>query len=294
MTGPREGVALALNQVRALGARRPWRARPRVLDVTRGMVRVERDGSLGRRAPGVAVLATWSPQPRLSRSVIGLVHALCAADYEVVLVRAGDVEPALAGLQSLPSEVAVLRRPNVGYDFGSWATALDVMPDLVSAPRLLLVNDSLAGPFASIAALLSDLETSTADVWGVTDSLQGGHHLQSYALGFTGGVMRRPELQAFWTDIRIEPNKREIIRRYELGLGRLVRRTGMSFQAAFPHSEVLDRPSNPVVFGWRRLLDLGFPFVKREVLAKPDITPDAADAPKEVLSRFGAHVEDWL
>lgn len=294
MTELRGRAILALNQVRALGARRPWRPRPRVLDLTRDMVRVERGCRLGRPAPKAAVLATWSPRPCLSRSVAALVHELHAADYRVVLVRAGDVGAEISGLERLPPEVTLIRRPNLGYDFGSWATALDLFPDLASARRLLLMNDSLAGPFASLAPLLSDLETSTAAVWGLTDSVQRGHHLQSYALGFSEGVMNRSELRAFWADIRLEPNKSEVVRRYELGLAKLLHKHTLSIEAAFPHSKVLVGRSNPVVFGWRRLLDLGFPFVKRELLTKPTITPDAADAPREILRRFEVRVEDWL
>ena len=166
----------------------------RVLEANGSAVRVEGEddlasvGSLER----VAVLAHWATTARLSRSVTTTVSALAGAGYRVVIVSTSDDPAPLDWPDDRPNGVTVIRRPNLGYDFGSWATALDRYPVILEAQRVLLVNDSLAGPFATIEHLLARFHASSADAWAVTDTSQFGYHLQSYILGFPGHTLREP------------------------------------------------------------------------------------------------------
>jgi hypothetical protein len=48
-----------------------------------------------------------------------------------------------------------------------------------------------------------------------------------------------------------------------------------------------------VIIGWRRLLELGFPFLKREILRDPAVAPDGEEAPAVVAEVFGVDVADW-
>ena len=153
----------------------------------------------------VAVLAHWSGSPRLTQ----------VRDDDGDGARRGGIPrrrrqhvrvvgaARLAGIDR-PTGLTVLRRPNIGYDFGSWATAIDRYPVIAEARRVLLLNDSLVGPFATIEPLLAKFHASAADVWAVTDTAQFEYHLQSYVLGFAGQTLREPPLQAFWRDIRVE------------------------------------------------------------------------------------------
>ena len=112
-----------------------------------------------------------------------------------VLVSTAEGGSPLDWVDGRPSGVTVLRRPNLGYDFGSWATALDLLPAIRRAPHVLLVNDSLVGPFAPIDHLLDRFHRSHADVWAHDRHEQLGHHLQSYCLGFREGCLDQPELR---------------------------------------------------------------------------------------------------
>ena len=136
----------------------------------------------------LAVMAHWDPASRVSRSVRSLVDALGQAGYWTVVVSTAPGSAHLDWVDGRPAGVTIVRRPNLGYDFGSWATALDLFPTIRTAPAVLLVNDSLAGPFAPIDHLLERFHRSHADVWAMTDTSQLGQHLQSYCLGFRGDV----------------------------------------------------------------------------------------------------------
>jgi lipopolysaccharide biosynthesis protein len=276
--------------------RRPVGEGPLVLDVQRSAVRVEGDDPIAMAAvtARVAVVAHWSIDRQVGRSTSELIRSLLGHGYQVVLVSAAEGDEPLAWPDSCPSQVSVLRRPNIGYDFGSWATALDRYPAIAASPCVLFLNDSLVGPFQPFDQLLERFHDSAADVWGLTDTSQYRHHLQSYCLGFRGGVLREAPLAAFWRGIRQERSRDDVIWRYEIGLSRLLDHERFVAEAAIPYRRVVRDGQNPTILGWRRLLDEGFPFVKRQLLREPHVAADATRVPEELRRRFGVDVEDWL
>jgi lipopolysaccharide biosynthesis protein len=269
--------------------------RPRVLDEVAGQVRYEHGSAVEFGRPNrAAVLVHWSPTPTLSRSVTTLAGELSAAGYRPVLVSACESAEPLEWRGRRPADAIVLRKPNVGYDFGSWAVALHELPALAEAERVILTNDSMVGPFSSLADVMARFEASTADVFGLTDTRQYFRHLQSYFLGFTHGVLRDAPLDRFFADVRSEPTKWDVIDRYELGLNRLLRREGYGITSGFHADDVVPTGENPVIKGWWRLLERGFPFVKREILRNPEVAPRAEWVSREVAAVFGERVEDWI
>jgi lipopolysaccharide biosynthesis protein len=277
---------------RSLRARRG----PRVLEAQRAEVHVEGDERRGAAEwpERVAIIAHWAPTARVDRSASELTRAIVRNGYEVVFVSASDSAEPLEWSSERPDRVTVLRRPNVGYDFGSWATALDRYPTIAGSGQVLLVNDSLAGPFAQIDHVLEQFDRTAADVWGLTDSTQITHHLQSYCLGFQRGVLAEAPIARFWRDVRVEASRDAVIVRNEIGLSEMLRREHFVTEAAFAHWRVVSEGMNPTINGWRRLLDLGFPFVKRQLLREPNVAPDAREVPAELQRRFGVTVEEWM
>lgn len=270
-------------------------SRPRVLDEVAGQVRYEHGSAVEFGRPThAAVLVHWAPTPILSRSVTTLASELSAAGYRPVLVSACESPEPLEWHGRRPADAIVLRKPNVGYDFGSWAVALHELPALAEAERVILTNDSMVGPFGAFDGVIARFESSAADVFGLTDTRQYFRHLQSYFLGFTNGVLGDAPLAKFFADVRAEQTKWDVIHRYELGLNRLLRREGYGITAGFRADDVVPAGENPVIKGWWRLLERGFPFVKKEVLRHPEVAPRAEWVSREVAAVFGERVEDWI
>jgi hypothetical protein len=269
---------------------------PRVLDANGTAVRIEGEDlfHIPRRNDRVAILAHWARTSGLNRSVTTLVSALADAGYQILLVSTSEDADPLRWPDARPDDVTVIRRPNLGYDFGSWATAIDRFPRLLDADRILFLNDSLAGPFASIDRLLSRFHDSTADAWAVTDTSQFGHHLQSYCFGFPGRSLREAPLRRFWSDIRVERTKDDVIWRNEIGLSSLLRRERFAWDVAIPYQRVVPDGKNPTIIGWLALLDRGWPFVKRELLRRPEVAPDGGQVRAELRRRFGVDADEWL
>ena len=246
--------------------------------------------------PGsVALLVHWSATPLVSRSVSRSIAEFVAAGYQVAFCSAAEVPQPLDWPHGLPDGVSVYRRPNVGYDFGSWAAMLAAHPGLSAAGRVVLANDSLVGPFATIAPILGRFDAAECDVWGLIGTNQDGEHLQSHFVGYRDGALQHPAVHDFWQGVRLQRTKLAIIRRYEIGLAPVLRRAGLRVSAGFPWELVVQPRQNPTIFGWRRLLQWGFPWVKRELVLRPHPqVPDAPDVRQVVLDRFGQDVLAWL
>ena len=272
-------------------ARRTWvdRNRPRVLDVAPGLVHEsgpvrERDWAPQR----VAVMAHWSTRSEPSRSVVTMLRELQAGGYDTVLVSAAEVPGKLGrvctwapGQPVMPEVTTVLRRANVGYDFGSWGAVLQAFRGIRRAHRVVLVNDSLIGPFSPLSPLLADFEASSTPVWGLSGSLQHRPHIQSFFVGYRDGVLDSATLRAFWADIRVESRKAKVVRYYELGLSEALDEAGIAWRTMF--SPDPRRRGNPTLTSGGQLVDERFPFVKANASAYGSELPTrvGADEPAD-------------
>ena len=266
-----------------------------MLDVVRGAVRVEHGAGSDVAATGKAALvAQFSTVPAVSRSLLALVTQLADGGYRCIVSSTCESPEPLAWPGRLPDGTVVLRRPNLGYDFGSWTVALAEFPQVAALDHVLLTNDSMVGPFAPIAPLLADFERSPTDVWSLTDSYQLGRHMQSFFVGFNGGVLAERPLRTFFRRVRVEPEKMEVVRRYELGLTETCLRGAYSMTTMFRSQDLGIGAENPTLAGWQRLLLAGFPFVKRTLVNDPSTAPGAEDAARVVRARFGVELSEWL
>ena len=282
--------------------RRGWadRHRPRVLDVAPGLNH-ESGPVLGREwAPDrVAVMAHWSTVVEPSRSVVTLLQELDAAGFETVLVSAAEAPGSIGrictwapGEPAMPERTTVLRRANAGYDFGSWACALASFPGITAASRVLLVNDSLIGPFGPITDLLDGFECTGSLAWGALSANYPHPHLQSFLLGFKDQILRTAPVSGFWSDVRVESGKNKVIRYGELELSELLSEAGVGWQAAIVPPNTFEL--NPAVHAPRALIRRGFPFLKSGVVNGLQSEDQWDGLVAEVMSVHGVDLASWL
>lgn len=252
---------------------------------------VHGDPAAADRSPRVAVVAHFDPASRFGPSLTGVAHALVEVGFLPVVVTTSPEPPDPRGL---PPSTVVVARPNRGYDFGSWTAGLRLLPTARCAAEVVLANDSMVGPFAPLDDLMGRAAASGADVWAATSSLQIAPHLQSYLLRFAPGVLDRPELVGFFDGIRHLDNKVAIVRRYELGLTRVIRRAGLRSAAGFPAGTLGAGRANPTTAAWRELMAAGYPFFKRTLLHDPRVRVERAVLAEAVRGIFGADLEQFL
>lgn len=219
------------------------------------------------------------------------LQALRNAGLDIVFVsNAPRLQPeAMAAIAPLCR--AVVRRRNVGLDFGAWRDCWLALAGRAGLETLVLANDSVYGPIHPLAPLIARADPTQADVWGATDNWEGRPHLQSYFLVIHARALRHPAFDAFWRGVRPVGSKRWIVNRYEIGLTRALEAAGLRCAALFPYRALAEqvaaadpaddhgravaamvrggRPLNPTHFFWDRLIaDAGFPFLKRDLLTR--------------------------
>jgi len=162
----------------------------------------------------------------------------------------------------------VIVKENIGYDFGAWATGIAYMNKEVNKYRtLLLCNDSVYAPLFPLNEMF-DRMNNRYDFWGITDSLEVHHHLQSYFMVFDKKVFTALLFKNIWNTYKVYKIKRNIILNYEIGLSQKLLKNGFSMGAYCSYSELnLSRVRNSSHYKWKELIEkFRCPMIKVELL----------------------------
>jgi hypothetical protein len=184
-----------------------------------------------------------------------------------------------------------IRRANVGRDFGAWRDAAAIALQRFGTPQeLLLTNDSVLGPFLPLAPLVDAWRAGGDGFFGLTESLGGGAHLQSYAL-LGRGEKAVGEMLGHLAGLKDTRSKWQLVQRGEIGLTQRMLRAGVPCWALFGQeslaafadaptrariapryssAEAFARvPFNPCHHLWRELVKgMGYPYLKTELIRR--------------------------
>jgi hypothetical protein len=243
----------------------------------------------------VCLLAAYQRGSTLAPALVWLATQYLALGHRVVLVlNTDEVARPLQIDDAFAARFAgILVRQNTGYDFGAWAHAHALLRDRLDPRKLVLANDSVVGPLDETAFdhLWDRIESSTADLVGLTESLRPLRHLQSYCLVFGREAWLGGHVSRFLDDVLAFDDKGLVIAIYESRLTRRLQHAGLRCEAVYPSLSRDPVAFNDTIDRWRELLDQGFPFVKASVLREePDAVlahaaVQAAPAPvREILA----------
>jgi len=226
----------------------------------------------------VCLFAHFSPKGSISAYVYTYLDALSDLNFDIVFISNSAVlEQDQIRLQKNP-RISIKERENKGNDFGAWQWA--VQNNLIPADtdQLLLTNDSNFGPITDLREIMDVMSAKPGlDFWGLTESYQGGQHLQSFFVllsrkAFLSEAFKR----VFSQDFNNFP-KKSIIERGEIFLTTELAREGLTWEAFVPYPE-LDPDMdplflhNPTHYYYHQLITrYKYPFVKKElVLQNPE------------------------
>lgn len=222
-------------------------------------------GNLARRR--ICLFVSYSPDYSLKPHVRFHLQALKAAGFDLVYILIVDAFANRRLFAPVDFLSGMIVRRNAGFDFGAWADAFRVLPTAWNAERVVLVNDSIFGPIGDFGHFTQRLLAESADLVGLTESLEVQPHLQSYFLMLQHGGLRRREPRAFWESLENLQDKRAAVLRYETKLLGMYRQWGLRGAALFSWQPQGSGPhANPTLTQWRALLRRGFPYIKAQLL----------------------------
>ena len=261
----------------------------------------------------VALYVHYSASGRISPMVLRQLAAYRQAGFAIVFISMAEAIPAADWAAAAVDCALLVQRRNFALDFGAWH---DLAPEVARrwprAPELLLANDSVLGPIRPMAPVLAALRDGGEGLFGMTESRQGGVHLQSYLL-VARGQTAVADLMAFLRDLRLSVSKWLVVRRGELALARHMAARGHRVAALFGYRRLVaatladpveraylaglhprlaadlavaarqlwNWPLNPTSHFWQAIVRRkGFPFLKTELIRRnPGRLPGVAGWP---------------
>ncbi|MBV9860670.1 MAG: tetratricopeptide repeat protein [Alphaproteobacteria bacterium] len=234
----------------------------------------------------VAVYAVYLPNGRFRAYHRRVLAALREAGYTIVLVNSTFAGAGKLAAEARESAEMVMVRMGAGRDFASWMTALaHIGPALEHVDHLLLLNDSLIGPFADFTSLIASLEADPADFKGLTESFEREYHLQSSLLMLSRDALFSGAFLGFFGNFEPPASRDLTVSAGELGLSMAMTAARVVTRAMHPYPALVQRRRQELSkrLEWAqtlpaRLTETGIIRVMRP----------------EVASRFSAFLTAWL
>jgi hypothetical protein len=204
-----------------------------------GFLRIEPGVRAGDGADRIALYVHYSATGQISEMVRCQLRTLGAEGFSIVFISMAERIPD-ADWQSVRQLAAlVVQRPNFGLDFGAWRDLLPEVRRRWSVPQeLLLANDSVLGPIHQLAPAIAAMRTGGDGLFGLTESLQGGAHLQSYML-LASGREAVKDLMHFLQTLKVSHSKWLLVRMGEVRLSRWMRGRGHRVAAVFGYDRLV-------------------------------------------------------
>ncbi|MBK1656938.1 hypothetical protein [Paracraurococcus ruber] len=256
LTSERPGVRRALHGYSTAGTwrRLAWRVGQVLLEVAgalprdalrqrRGappLIRLAEGADPRPGAAAVALYVHYSGSGQVSEMVRRQLEALAEAGFAVVFVTMAPTVPEPDWQAARRHCALVVQRRNFARDFGAWQDlAGEARRRWPGATEWLLANDSVLGPILPFGPVLAALRAGGAGLFGLTESIQGGPHLQSYFL-LARGAAAVADLQEFLLGMRMSHSKWLVVNRGELRLARWMRDRGHRVAALFGYRRLVE------------------------------------------------------
>ena len=286
-----------------------------VLRSAKSKVCIRQDGKAAQATAGrrIAFFVHHSVSGAISALVIGQLRVYRELNFDVVFISNSAKVESEDWARASEHCWKMMRRENAGLDFGAWRDAAEwLLSDVEPPEELLLANDSVLGPLQPLDPLVQHARAQTHGLVGLTESWQGGVHLQSYFL-LALGRRATSDVIKFLKLLRLSSSKWVLVQRGEFGLTRYMARRDHRVMALFGYLDTLQAvlksmeerdyirslmpakfsngddpekmysilvrwPLNPTVHLWRGLLNTRkFPFIKASVLrTRPSPVPQVS------------------
>jgi hypothetical protein len=183
---------------------------------------------------GVALLSVFRDEHRIRDHSEILIAELRRCGYSVIVIDTSTQPP----ISPIDCDLYIYRK-NEGWDFASWVTTLAKYPWLSDESNsVLFINDSNVGPLCPLERILSEAKKTGLEIWGITDSFEIKHHLQSYFISFERSALESGVLQEFVNSYEFPKVKNSIIEAGEVRLTEFFSQRGLRLGALFPYKDL--------------------------------------------------------
>ena len=252
----------------------------------------------------VSIFVHWSKSDLISNHDQELINSLALEfDQVIVMCNLNKVKSIEKTNQNdFSKNVKLVNRENSGYDFGAYQAALAILrPSAKLIDEILLMNNSVFKVHDSLTPLMSSVRNSGFDVTAITNSKEKGLHLQSYFLHLKKTVLAKDEFWNWFEDLKVSDSRNVTIDKLELPFAHIIESFGLSSGALWDFEDLFDfyfssaassllldfrsewgwfvyskeilkgKMLNPTHYMWPHLLELGCPFLKKDLFRNKEL-----------------------
>jgi rhamnosyltransferase len=171
-----------------------------------------------KKIKNIAIVAHFNENGGIDENFSSAMKSLCLIFDRIILV---STSPISNFEIEIFSNVNLILRPNIGYDFYSYKVGLNLVSDFgENVETVTLINSSfyITDMLKFQNTVLEMIESAKKfQVIGLTESKQFSWHLQSYLISINSSIINAKWFKEFFDRVNPLNNKEEIIFRYEIG-----------------------------------------------------------------------------
>lgn len=171
-------------------------------------------------------------------------------------------------------------RENIGYDAGGFKEALGnfIGWDVVwKYDELVLVNDSIFGPFIPMKKIFSKMDKKSADFWGL--AAHGTHdkdflkHIQTYFLVVRSKMLHSIQFRDYWEEMPLYTDFLDVVYEHEVKFTSFFERLGYTYDVLADtnvNDSEINSKNNYIQYAmipYELIKKRNFPFLKKQPLA---------------------------
>lgn len=198
----------------------------------------------------------------------------------VVVCNEREIVKGLADLTSYADQI--FYRDNIGFDAGGFKDVLCRFlgwDEVETYEELILVNDSIYGPFCSMKEIFGQMDKKDVDFWGLARAEYGAcknnygkdvpEHIQSYFLVVRKRMLHSSQFREYWEDMPYYGTFSDVFREYEFQFTRYFSNLGYTYDTLadtkINDSENIDHNyCQYASIPWELIQKRNFPFLKRQ------------------------------
>lgn len=137
------------------------------------------------------------------------------------------------------------------YDWGSFKRGYQLLKSKNyftspknTSPVLILANDSTLPLTQNFKPILKDMDKKQADFYGITSSLDGTYHIQSYFLILNPNLYTTKEFETYLNSVQKQPDGLHVAYRYEVPFTQYFASLGFKHATFIAHEDLTYLPLN--------------------------------------------------
>ncbi len=244
------------------------------------------------QAKFIAIIASYPIKGCVSKNLMDTIQVL--NDYGVQVVFVSTIPLSSESLKGLKDVCAVIiEQKNFGRDFGSYKTGFEYLKSMefFHLERVIFMNDSCLVIPDNFKKTIGQVLKNNTDFIGMTENYKSYYHVSAFFFVVSEKVFQSKHFQQYW-----ETYKRMSDRIYAIHAGEIRLTQSLASEGVYPHvlfssTNILQRTleirknvdikklintlsvkNNTHFFAFFLVEEMGFPFIKKD-LVKRDIIP---------------------